>query len=273
MWEQPEIVVIDVAAERMRALRRIAFAALATGLLLAIGITARVWFDDSPRRLAAPERLTAAFDRMAYGMGPRGTSLQIWPGTVTVAMLGETPGWVAGELERATALFAQATGRTVSVAPAGAEATANVQMSFVAREQFGAVAERTGGGADGGRYVAERAYCYTASPARMAPGLRERRTQVVIPNDLALDETATCIWHEMMHALGFRGHPDNAIASVLGTSRRITVNDVALLKVLYDPSLLPLTRAEALVTAQALFTQYAAKVKAAKDPLQALLAP
>ena len=271
MFEQPEVVVFDVAAERMRALRRIVAAALAIGLLVAVGVGLRVWLDDSQRQLAAPEILTAEFDHMAFGMGPRGTSLQIWPGNVGISVSGDPPAWVVTELERAATLFSQATGRSVSVAPPGSESPANVKVSFVPREQFGVVATRLGAGADGGRYVAEHSYCYTASPARFSPGLRERTTMVVIPNDLPPEETATCVWHEMMHALGFRGHPDSRIQSVLGTSSHVTLNDVALLKVLYDPSLLPLTRAEALVVAQTLFTGFAARLTGAPDPMQALL--
>src|SRR5439155_23434210 len=44
----------------------------------------------------------------------------------------------------------------------------------------------------------------TSFPTRRSSDL-SRRVTVVIPVDLPADEIDTCIWHELMHAFGFRG--------------------------------------------------------------------
>ncbi|MDA1132264.1 MAG: DUF2927 domain-containing protein [Proteobacteria bacterium] len=63
---------------------------------------------------------------------------------------------------------------------------------------------------------------------------------VVIPDDLPRREVEVCLAHEMMHILGFSGHPSRTFSSVLRNGNApsaLTINDRILLRAFYDPEL------------------------------------
>ena len=73
----------------------------------------------------------------------------------------------------------------------------------------------------------------------------------------------------MMHVFGFQSHP-KGIASALLAERRMTRNDMVLLRTLYDPRLRRGSREEMLDRAREIIAEHARTAQRARDPLAAL---
>ena len=102
-----------------------------------------------------------------------------------------------------------------------------------------------------------------------AEGLRARRAAVVIPDESPHFEIEACIWHELTHVFGFQAHPVG-IDSALLAERRLTRNDLVLLRTLYDPRLARGPRSEAMKRAREIIAEHVPTVQHSRDPLTAL---
>jgi hypothetical protein len=96
----------------------------------------------------------------------------------------------------------------------------------------------------------------------------------VIPNDLGAVRVGECLAHEIMHTLGFQGHPAPTLHSALrnGDAPEVfTVNDLVLIRTLYDDRLTTnMLRAEVLATAREIIGGLLDRLKDTDNPLAAL---
>jgi len=112
----------------------------------------------------------------------------------------------------------------------------NLVVQSLPRAAYLELVGRMGGGGEAGRYLEEHLVCYSTTLSR-ADEAALLRAALAIPDDLDAAETEQCVWHELMHAYGIFGHPDERVASVLRNAVTPTDNDIVLLRALYDPRL------------------------------------
>ena len=212
-------------------------------------------------RLASPDELAENFERMALRAG----GLRTWDGPLRIALAGKGVGGYTPIVAEAAARFSTLTGLDAAIAPQGA-GTFNVIIELVPGREYGLVAARAGAIEQSAEYLAEHTLCYTVTQIQ---NVRARHATVVIPDDSLAYEIEACIWHELMHVFGFQSHPQG-IASALLAERRMTRNDMVLLRTLYDPRLTRGPRNETSERARAIIAEHARTVQRARDPLAAL---
>ncbi len=212
-------------------------------------------------QLASPEELAQNFERMALRAG----GLRTWDTPLRIALVGKGAGDYTPIVAEAAARFSALSGLDATIAPQGAE-TFNVVIELVPDREYGLIAARVGANEQSAEYLAEHTLCYTVTQIQ---NVRARRATVVIPYDSPAYEIEACIWHELMHVFGFQAHP-KGIASALLAERRMTRNDMVLLRTLYDPRLRRGSRDEMMERARAIIADHARTVQYARDPLAAL---
>ncbi|MBT4711375.1 MAG: DUF2927 domain-containing protein [Alphaproteobacteria bacterium] len=174
--------------------------------------------------LAGYDALVENFERLVFDDGTMGRSLA-WDHSPNASLYGkgseDLRPWVQEQFE----IVNQATGMTVTLKESvvGPE---DIYIQLITRAAYTA----------DGDWL-----CYNQT-AFKGVGQRIRKDYIIIPDDHPSDIARGCVVHELMHALGFKEHPTVGFDSVLSTDRHIgefTVNDLILLRTLYDPAINP----------------------------------
>jgi hypothetical protein len=131
-----------------------------------------------------------------------------------------------------------------------ADSAATTQIFFSERDWYASQAARSFQRPD-------QVQCFSNTNANMFGEIQT--AFVVIPNDLRADRVAECLAHEIMHTVGFSGHPQRTFYSALGNGNSpevYTVNDMM--------------RAEVLATAREVMVDLLERVNNSDNPLEAL---
>lgn len=216
-------------------------------IFLAVAMTALVGCQSS---LEVEDRLVTAFGETMFDVGPashgqgemfsKSGNLAKWESPVTVAVVeGDTPENVAATKEILSEL-AELGGLELDWVEAGADGIEleihfSDKREFVINEnQLAACYARTGGAPDG---LLQAVGIYIGSS-----GKDEWRTD--------------CLTHELLHALGWRGHTHrirSAISYAHGESE-LTKWDRLMMRALYDPRLPPgISKADAIPVVRVIF--------------------
>lgn len=173
---------------------------------------------------------------------------------IRVSVVGERNERADVTVQQFLQLFTRLTGRRVEWL-AQADGNEDIRIAYVPREE----------------YLERGAVCYAAGYPKNAFGPGRPERLVVIPDDLSPFKTERCVRHELVHALGIRGHPD--VVSVLNSGNRefTTVNDLILLRTLYDHRITTdMTGDEFLAIAPEIISELLAALEGADDPVAAL---
>jgi hypothetical protein len=174
-------------------------------------------------RLADINTMVQNYRAMVYG-GQAGR----WRTGVRVFLIGDTVDTYIGQVRSLLAEFEQLTG--VSFSLVDNEDLANLRIYFSARAWFNSQAARAFDDP-------QRVLCFTNTRTQNGAILQ---AFVVIPEDLQPRASRSCLAHEMMHAIGFGGHPPQTFDSALRNgvaADRLTTNDRIVIRARYDDRL------------------------------------
>ena len=174
-------------------------------------------------RLADTNALVQNYRQMVYG----GQAVR-WRTAVRVFLLGDSVDTHRGQVRALLGEFETLTG--VSFSLVEDESLANLRIYFSARAWFNSQAARAFDDA-------QRVLCFTNT--RTQNGTIQQAF-VVIPEDLQPRAARACLAHEMMHAIGFGGHPPQSFDSALRNgvaADRLTTNDRIIIRARYDDRL------------------------------------
>lgn len=152
-----------------------------------------------------------------------------WREEVRAVLIGDGSRAFAPQLRALFRDFEALTGIRFTLSESDSAAT--VEIVFVDREWYVNAAARSFA-------EPERVQCF-ANTVMGGRGWMQSGF-VVIPDDLPTHEVAVCLAHELMHVLGFSGHPARTFASVLRNGdapSALTINDRILLRAYYDPEI------------------------------------
>ena len=233
--------------------------AAAVAGMLALGLVGNeAAAQQSP---AGIDALIRNFDRMAFGEDPRlpeFVTLERWTGPVRAVLLGDGAAENAPAVRALFTEFEALTGLEFTLAEA--DAGARLEVFFSDRAWYtDAVAMRFGD--------PERVQCFSNTASTEG---RIGRAFAAIPADLRPAEVQACLGHELMHTLGFKGHPDRSLASALRNGRAtgaVTINDRILIRTLYDDRLVPgMPREQALRVAREVIEELLHRLGEKDDP-------
>lgn len=265
------------------------FAAVA--ILVATAAT-RSWLagiEEQATSLAGPDELAAAFEEAAFWPDEAAiplNAIQTWQVPVHVAVAGAGNERIRADVVEVADVFTAISGTPTDVAfvdyfPDVRTRIAlndhhhNLAVLLVPPDQYTKVAESLGRSEARLAEIEEGSICHALGAGGWFP---VRVRYVIIPSDLDDSSTAGCVRHEMFHAFGFRGHPRSA-GSILNVgwvrTNSLTVNDLILLRALYDPLIHPdMSRAEVLAVIPFIIAELRAAVAATDgDPLTVLGQP
>jgi hypothetical protein len=212
------------------------------------------------------DNLVRNFERMAFPEDEQfedwGT-IKRWAKPISAVIIGDGGEKYRTKLRVLLSQLAALTGLEFLVPEADSAAT--TQIFFSERDWYASQAARS-------FQRPEQVQCFSNTNANMFGEIQT--AFVVIPNDLRADRVAECLAHEIMHTVGFSGHPQRTFYSALGNGNSpevYTVNDLILIRTLYDQRLTTdMMRAEVLATAREVMVDLLERVNNSDNPLAAL---
>ena len=247
--------------------RRIIIGLLAILLLVPMAFAMLVWigWQEIERSALAPasaEELVENFSMLAFGGHhyPSNPELQRREEAVRLLLIGDLPSG-AEVLPEVLTLFSKVTGRQIGIAQPGWAEQPNGRVQFLERSSYRELV--------GEKQVPilglEQSNC-TASFAV---------AWVLIPTDLGEAQTSECVSHELLHLLGFRDHSNALFGSIMNASALPmagpTINDLILLRTLYDPRLRAgMPREEAMQIVPGIIAELLSMLDGADDAVAAL---
>ena len=208
-------------------------------------------------RVAPFDAMMQNFDRMAFGEeGERRTwtAVQRWHEPVRAILIGDNAEAYRADVRALFAEFALLTG--ISFTLTDGDSNANMRIFFSARDWYRSAVGRS-------FPRPESVVCFTNTSVDQGGAIG--MTNTVIPEDLSGRAARSCLAHELMHALGFQGHPARTFESALRNGvgfEHLTVNDRILIRALYDARLRPEMNAdEALAAARDIVSDLIARVQ------------
>ena len=244
--------------------------ASAITVIIAVSIAAQLW--PKPAQSQAPgnpeniENLVRNFERMAFPEDEKieawGT-IKRWKNPISAVIIGDGGKEYTTKLRVLFSQLEALTGLEFSVPEADSAAT--TQIFFSERDWYASQAARSFQRPD-------QVQCFSHTDTNIFGEIKT--AFVVIPNDLGAEMVAECLAHEIMHTIGFPGHPQRTFYSALGNGNSpevFTVNDLILIRMLYDQRLTTdMLRAEVLATAREVMIGFLELIKNYDDPLAAL---
>ncbi len=239
-------------------------------ITVAIAMAAPLW--PEPAQSQAPGRptnignLVRNFERMAFPEEDQieeWSTIKRWATPISAVVKGDGGAEYRTKLRVLFAQLEALTGLEFSVPESDSAATTDVIFSD--RDWYRSQAARS-------FQEPDQVQCFSNTSANIYGEIQT--ATVVIPNDLGTERVGECLAHEIMHTLGFPGHPQRTFYSALGNGNSpevFTVNDLIIIRALYDPRLTTaMLRDEVLATARIVMIELLERVKDSDDPLGAL---
>ena len=240
--------------------------------LAALGIFALTWLSVSTSALAqgpiaATSFLLQNFERMVFDerLDPLPWSaFWRWREEVRAVIIGDKGMAYSKQVRHLFRDFEALTGVRFTLSESDSAAT--LEIVFAARDWYRNAAART-------FPEPEQVQCF-ASTTKGHNGWIQS-AYVVIPDDLSQRSVETCLAHELMHVLGFAGHPTRTFSSALRSKGRasetLTTNDLLLIRTFYDPTITPAMGREDLMAAvRSIVTELRNEAGRSDDPMEVL---
>jgi hypothetical protein len=241
---------------------RLAAAALCAGMLALSGAASAQnygnYLEVRGERLANLPTLVENYRAMVYG-GQAGR----WNTGVRVFLIGDTVENYLGEVRTLLGEFAALTGVSFSIVTN--EDLANLRIYFWARAWFNSQAAHAFNDS-------QRVLCFTNTRTQNGSILQ---AFVVIPKDLQPRASRACLAHELMHAIGFGGHPPQTFDSALRkgiAADRLTTNDRIIIRARYDDRLRNANSTQAMGVATQVLGELLSRVQEAAGDARDVLA-
>ena len=217
-------------------------------------------------RVAANTTLVKNFELSVYEEGRNPLpwmSFRRWKEEVRAVVIGKSSRTYIRNVREILHDFETLTGLSFSLSES--DSAASLQIVFVPRNWYRNAVENT-------FETPEQVQCFATTTAN---GLGWIETAVVIiPDDLSRSNIEICLAHELMHALGFMGHPDPRFHSALrngNAPQNITLNDRIMIRTYYDPSITAgMMRDEVVNTARRIINKLRNDAAIAEDPMEVL---